>query len=264
MKILIIEDNPDDAVLIEAAMEDTGWNTEAVDTGEEGIRRVLENEYDAVVLDYRLNDMTGTEVLLRIREARSTVPVVMASGADSHFIVARALAMGVGEFVSKDETTFPQKLVEAIQNVIETHKRRDPSKSTPPQTVRQRAGEVKKILATFIESSGIVSSLGIVGPDGALIHSAVKDASGAQDVTAVLANTVNMMLNTVAGHLGFGKERSLIVSFEKGALAVVPLSGGLVLYVTTTVRTDQLEKLRHEIEAAALELNQVLRPRKDA
>lgn len=245
---------------MENALEGSGWKLKFADTGADGVKEALRNEYDAVVLDYRLNDMTGTEVLLRIREQNSDVPVVMASGADSHFIVARAMALGVGDFVNKDDSDFGTRLMAAVTEVINKKAKRA-SRRAQPQTVRERAGEVKKILGTFIESSGLVSSLGIVGPDGALIHSVLKDDTGAQDVTAVLANTVQMMLTTVAGHLGYGRPQSLVAAFEKGSVAVVPLAGGLVLYVTTNTDPGRIEKLRHEIEAASLELNQVLRPR---
>jgi CheY-like chemotaxis protein/predicted regulator of Ras-like GTPase activity (Roadblock/LC7/MglB family) len=258
IEILIIEDNPDDALLIQHALKQTGWRFEFVETGAEGVKRASEKEYDAVVLDYLLNDMTGTEVLLRIREKRSNVPVIMASGAGSHFIVARALALGANEFVNKDDDEFGAKLQKAVERF-----RDDPNIGTHPakvaSSVKERAREIKKIIATLMQSSDLVASVGIVGPDGALIHSAIQEESGAQDVTAVLAGTVQMMLSTVANHLGFGSARSFVASFDRGSVAMTPLSGGLVLFITTGQGPDRIDRVRREIETAAMELNNFLR-----
>ncbi len=116
------------------------------------------------------------------------------------------------------------------------------------------------MIATLLESSDLIASVGIVGPDGALISGALQDKTGAQDVTAVLAGTVQMMLTTVAGHLGYGRAEFIIATFKKGSLAMAPLPGNLTLFVTSPAEPGQIEKLRKEIENAALELGNVMGP----
>lgn len=259
MRILVIEDNPDDALLMERALKSDA-QLDFAETGAEGLRKAQAQSYDLVVLDYRLSDLTGSEVMLKLREAKLELPVIIASGMGSHFIVARSLALGAREFVSKDDPDFPKKLREAVQHVTgyRTAPLAQPAPAPRKMDVQARAQEVKKILNEILEESDLVNTVGIVGPDGALIHGHIKDTSGAQDVTAVLAGTVQMMLATVAGHLGFGSARSFVASYEKGAIGMAPLPGNLVLYFTSGAVPDQVEALRAEVEAAAGELAHVI------
>src|SRR5687767_15353916 len=117
LRVLVIEDNPDDALLMERALK-TEAQVVFVDSGAEGVRKAKEERFDCVVLDYRLGDLTGTEVMARLREVHQTLPVIVASGMGSHFIVARSLALGAREFVSKDEPDFANKLRQAVHKVI--------------------------------------------------------------------------------------------------------------------------------------------------
>lgn len=262
LNILIIEDNPDDALIMERALRGR-CRVDFVESGTEGAKRAAEGNYDAVVLDYRLGDLTGTEVLLRIREKRQDLPVILASGTGSHFIVARSLALGAREFVSKDDPAFGEKLYLAIQHVVQD--RSHPFAQVEPKQpqradIQTRATHVKKMISDILASSDLVNTVGLVGPDGALIHGHIQDKSGAEDVTAVLAGTVQMMLGTVGGHLGYGPARTFVASFDKGAVAAAPLPGNLVLYFTSNAGPDKVDQLRLEVEAAATELARTILP----
>ena len=119
--VLIIEDDPDDALIMQRALK-WHFDVEFADSGGEGVKKAVAGKYDAVVLDYRLGDLTGTEVMARIREGRPELPVIITSGMGSHFIVARTLALGARNFVSKDEPNFAQRLLHAVQEVTATEK----------------------------------------------------------------------------------------------------------------------------------------------
>lgn len=258
LRILVIEDNPDDALLMERALRADAQVVFA-DSGTEGVKRAQAEPFDCVVLDYRLGDLTGTEVMAKLRESNQQLPVIVASGMGSHFIVARSLALGAREFVSKDAPDFAQKLRQAVQAVVQDGA---PAASTEPATpgkdIGARAQEIKKMIAAILEESDLVNTVGIVGADGALIHGHVRDSSGAEDVTAVLAGTVQMMLSTVAAHLGYGPCRSIVASYDKGAIAMAALPGNLALYFTSSASPAKVDALRVEIEAAVSELSLVM------
>src|SRR5688572_1172567 len=162
LRILIVEDNPDDALVMERAVGKLGHSAEFAESGAEAVRLVKSGKFDIILLDYRLGDMAGTEVLLKIREVRSDIPVVMASGMGSHFITARAVALGANEFVSKDDPSFPEKLSEAVRRLADDHVR---TLGRPPpdrSTVQARAQEVKKMIGILLESSDMIGTVGIV------------------------------------------------------------------------------------------------------
>lgn len=268
LRVLVIEDNPDDALVMERALKGKA-EVEFADSGSLGVEKAAHENFDAIVLDYRLNDLTGTEVMARIREGGRATPVIIASGMGSHFIVARTLALGAREFVSKDSPDFARKLLQAVEHVTTTAAAAPLEATTKPSApkspdVSARAQEIKRIINTILEESDLVNTVGIVGGDGALIHGHIRDKSGAEDVTAVLAGTVQMMLSTVASHLGYGGAKSIVASYEKGCIGMAPLPGGLALYFTSSAAPSHVEELRAEIEGAAAELSMLINSRRAA
>ncbi len=76
MRLLVIEDEPDLLRVLLRAFREDGYAVDAAEDGEEGCYKVVENEYDAVVLDWMLPKMNGIEVLKALRKRRNT-PVIM-------------------------------------------------------------------------------------------------------------------------------------------------------------------------------------------
>lgn len=66
---LIIEDNPDNMVLITRLLEKAGYRTLQAMTGGDGFAMALQKRPDFIILDIQLPDMDGTEVLRRIRDS---------------------------------------------------------------------------------------------------------------------------------------------------------------------------------------------------
>lgn len=261
LKVLVVEDNPDDALVIERSLKRHGHEVVFAESGKEGIDTALSGAHELVIMDYLLGDMTGTEALLKIREKRQDVPVIMVSGMGGEFIVARALALGASGFVSKDEREFGERIAESIDSMSGEG---GPLKPAVDRTsLEARAAEIKSLLRTLLQTSADITSVGVVGPTGALIQSSVKQRPGSQDVTAVLANTVQQMLGTIASQLGFGRAKSFVGSFEKGAVALAPLPGGRVLFLTCS-NANTVERLRKDAESASLELSSVIQARKPA
>jgi len=70
-------------------------------TGTEALRRVGRESLNLVVLDHRLPDRTGLEVLTELRSTRPSLPVVMLTGYGSEWICAAAFRLGVTDYLRK-------------------------------------------------------------------------------------------------------------------------------------------------------------------
>ena len=81
-RLLVVEDNPLEQVSISELLGHDDIDIETVETGKHAIERLHEEPVDCVVLDLRLPDMSGFEVLEKIRDdsALSNVPVVVFTG----------------------------------------------------------------------------------------------------------------------------------------------------------------------------------------
>src|SRR2546423_9887765 len=77
--LLLIEDNPADAALVEGLVAEDGIELVSASTGREGIEHARDDAPDIVLLDLGLPDMNGREVLRALREdpATADLPVVV-------------------------------------------------------------------------------------------------------------------------------------------------------------------------------------------
>src|SRR5678816_1662186 len=80
-RLLVVEDNPIEQMSITQLLGHEDIDIETVGTGKEAIDAVMDGRYDCVVLDLRLPDMSGFDVLERIRdEDLGDLPVVVFTG----------------------------------------------------------------------------------------------------------------------------------------------------------------------------------------
>ena len=82
MRVLLVEDDPTTAKSIEMMLTHANLNVYATDLGEEGIDLAKLYDYDLIILDLGLPDMTGHEVLRQLRMSRIETPILILSGAD--------------------------------------------------------------------------------------------------------------------------------------------------------------------------------------
>ncbi|MGH9177802.1 MAG: response regulator transcription factor [Acidimicrobiales bacterium] len=98
--VSIIEDDPRIRAGMVRALGERGHVVKPVATGMDGLRVVVDEAPDAVVLDLGLPDMDGTEVLRMIR-AVSQVPVIVATARDDEAEIVRLLDEGADDYVVK-------------------------------------------------------------------------------------------------------------------------------------------------------------------
>ena len=80
MRVLLVEDDPTTSKSIEMMLTHANLNVYATDMGEEGVDLAKLYDYDLILLDLNLPDMTGHEVLRQNRLARITTPILILSG----------------------------------------------------------------------------------------------------------------------------------------------------------------------------------------
>jgi two-component system response regulator YesN len=85
-------------------------------TGAEALARVRRDRVDLVVLDHRLPDRTGLDVLIELRSIQPLLPVIMLTGYGSEWICASAFKRGVTDYLQKPMTA--AELVAAVQRVL--------------------------------------------------------------------------------------------------------------------------------------------------
>ncbi|MBL0849358.1 MAG: response regulator transcription factor [Candidatus Liberibacter ctenarytainae] len=101
MRILLIEDDNALAHSIELMLKSESFNVYITHLGEDGVDLCKFYEYDAILLDICLPDITGLEVLRAIRMAKISTPVCILSAMSSIEDKVRGLGYGADDYIAK-------------------------------------------------------------------------------------------------------------------------------------------------------------------
>ena len=113
--IMVIDDSIVIRKMIEIALEDEDYNILSATTGKEGMEAIEKDKPDLVILDMMLPDMSGIDVLKKIKDSKD-IPVIMLSGKDSPQLVENAKELGVNDFLPKPFKD--EELVEKVKSLV--------------------------------------------------------------------------------------------------------------------------------------------------
>ncbi len=120
MRILLVEDDPTTSKSIEMMLSHANLNVYSTDLGEEGIDLAKLYDYDLILLDLNLPDMTGHEVLRQLRLARVETPILILSGADDTENKLKGFGFGADDYLTKP--FHREELVARIHAIIRRSK----------------------------------------------------------------------------------------------------------------------------------------------
>ncbi|QKY19506.1 GAF domain-containing protein [Halolamina sp. CBA1230] len=134
LELLLIEDNPGDARLIEEMLRDAETLLERVDLGassglrihnettlEDGADRLDESDVDVVLLDLGLPDSSGLETLTSIIDVAELVPVIVLTGLQDERVGIEAIKRGAQDYLVKNEVS-SDLLVRSIHHAVERNR----------------------------------------------------------------------------------------------------------------------------------------------
>ena len=128
MRVLLIEDDKMMARSIELMLGASGFIVEKVDRGEDGIEMAEVFEYDLVLLDLTLPDMSGLDVLRTLRRGRVSTPILVLSASADVDGKVKALSLGADDYLTKP--FHREELVARLRAVIRRSKGHAQSKIT--------------------------------------------------------------------------------------------------------------------------------------
>lgn len=113
--ILIIDDDLDLCALLTKYLEREGYSVSAAHNGTGGYKKVLNTNYQLIVLDVMLPEKNGFEVLADLRRA-SNVPVLMLTAKDSEVDKVSGLRLGADDYLTKPFSM--NEFVARVQSLI--------------------------------------------------------------------------------------------------------------------------------------------------
>jgi DNA-binding NtrC family response regulator len=114
--ILVIDDEEIVRISCRRALTPEGFNVEVARDGLEGLRLLKEKPYDLILIDLKMPNMDGMEVLENILAMRPDAKVIIITGYSAVETAVKAIKMGAFNYLEKPFT--PDSLLEAVREAL--------------------------------------------------------------------------------------------------------------------------------------------------
>lgn len=271
LSVLLFEDDEGQAILTKEALEKTGMRVDVSANGRDGLNRLLTAAYDAHLIDYKLPDIPGIEILRRIVTMKADAVVIMVTGHGDESAAVEAMKLGAYDYVVKSPymghlTTLPIVVKEAcnhlkikkereqlqaelweharlleernaeLRRANEELKRMDQMKS---DLVSMVSHELRTPLATIKEFNGILSDQ-IAGP----VNTDQKEYLG------IVKANIDRLARIIDDLLDMAKIEAGRIVLNKGLVLIAPLIEQVVQSLRPLAESRAIE-LAVELPATA-------------
>jgi two-component system nitrogen regulation response regulator NtrX len=115
-KILIIDDEASIRSSLQGILEDEGYAVQAVESGEAGLQALKGQDFDLLLLDIWLPEMSGLDVLEKVKAGDENPQIIMISGHGTIETAVKATRLGAYDFLEKPLSL--EKVVLTVQNAL--------------------------------------------------------------------------------------------------------------------------------------------------
>jgi len=170
-KLLIIDDEPAIRQTIREIFEFEKYSVDEAVDGLEGIAKIKDNKYDVALLDIKMPEMDGMEVLEKVQIIQPDLPIVMISGHGSLDTAVDAVKKGAYDFISK-----PPDLNRLLVTVRNAHERTTQVKTI--KKLKKKVSGVSDIVGSSSEIMHIKDLIEKVGPTDARVLITGENGTG--------------------------------------------------------------------------------------
>jgi DNA-binding response OmpR family regulator len=139
MRLLAIDDDPEVLEILQTGLAPFSKTTDVAATAAEGMRLLSEVEYDILLLDVDLPDLSGFDVARRLRQEGYTLPIMMITALNAEDDIVAGLEAGADGYVTK-----PFSLKELSARLDALHRRREIGEALPLTFADVRVDEAKR------------------------------------------------------------------------------------------------------------------------
>lgn len=115
--ILMIDDDKDMCQLLVNFLKRKSYEADQAFSGKEGLEKLAKQHYDVVLLDYRLGDTDGLQMMPKIKQKRPRAIIIVVTGYSDIKLAVQVIKGGAFDYITKP--LMPEELLKTIQKALE-------------------------------------------------------------------------------------------------------------------------------------------------
>lgn len=141
LKVLFADDDDAFRFVLHSVLKDAGFDATSVENGEKAIEALKTETFDVIVLDYKMGEVSGLNVLQWIHEQKITTPVIMVTAAGTETVAVEAMKLGAYDYVRKEhiEIDHFELMINAVHERYLFRKEREDREIEQRQREKNRA-----------------------------------------------------------------------------------------------------------------------------
>ncbi|HEV7350501.1 sigma-54 dependent transcriptional regulator [Telluribacter sp.] len=275
-KILVVDDEADICMLLKRFLTKNDFAVETAQTGKRGLQLVDEFKPDLVMTDFRLGDITGSELLINIKSKLPHIPVLIITGYSDIKVAVNVMKQGAYDYITKP--LFPDEILVTVNKALKD------AESEADEVVPQVDTDVKGAAATpgkmpFKLKSGYIMGqskiaeelyrqIDLVSPTNYSVIIYGESGSGKEAIAHEIHNRSNRknkpfvamdcgaISKELAGSELFGHEKGSFTGALQTKVGHFEMANGGTLFL------DEVANLSYEIQMALLRVVQERRMRR--
>ena len=250
--ILLVEDDLTFAKIVTVFLGKNGYHVDVEHTVKAALKTFSENTYQLLLLDYRLPDGTGLDLLEVAGKASPAIPIIMMTSFNDVRTAVKAMRSGVFEYIIKPLN--PDELLMVIKEALakKTEKNTSPSKKIMPSFIAGKSKPAKKLAEHIELVAPTEMSVLIIGESGTgkeYVARSIHDLSNRKNKSFV-AIDCGTLSKELAGSELFGHVKGAFTGATTDKPGIfVTANGG-------TVFLDEIGNLGYDVQIKLLRMLQ--------
>lgn len=264
-KILLVEDSDDHADIITRALTaKKGWTVVRALTVKEAMLQAALKAFDIALVDYRLPDGDGIDLLDSLRAQKPGLPVLFLTAHGSEEVAMQAMSRGAADYVAKGlhyQRELPQRVAEVLERsediarVAAAVRNSGSAAPSPPQrreAAKGSNGFDPKALARIVKGlvTEEVRGAAVFDGEGHVLAQKMPPGLDPGALGNALVATVVQAQHALKQIPGAGPPRVMLVDYEAGLITASPVPGPALVVLLLDAGTDRSNAVKRAREAA--------------
>jgi len=272
-RIIVVDDDNDMCMLLNRFLSRHGYEVFITRSGKEALEWLKKNTPDLMLCDFRLGDMSGSELLDKIKNSGSSFPMIIITGYSDVKDAVDVMKLGAVDYITKP--LFPDEILLTIKNVLSINKvtenivksetkntKADPAQNASKSTKNETFLNGRYIIGNSEGFTNIMKQINLVAPTNYTVIIYGESGTGkeaiAQQIHYMSKRSDKPFVAIDCGTLSKELAGSELFGHEKGSFtgALTQKTGSLERANGGTIFLDEIANLSYDVQVSLLRVVQ--------